>query len=62
MSRNRTAWTVFSPRGVTPTAGETREIRVRSGFDFRPVELPLTNAQLEARAAAFVRKRPTKRG
>jgi hypothetical protein len=60
VSRNRTAWTVFSPRGVTPTASETREIRTRSGFDLRPVELPLTNAELEARAARFVKTHPPK--
>jgi hypothetical protein len=60
VSRNRTAWTVFGPRGVTPTASETNEIRTRSGFDFRPMELPLTNAELEARAARFVKKHPPK--
>jgi hypothetical protein len=60
VSRNRTAWTVFLPRGVKPTAGETREIRARSGFDLRTVELPLTNAQLEARAAAFVKRHPAR--
>lgn len=62
VSRRHTAWTVFAPRGVAPTPAETNEIRQRAGFDFRPVQLPISNAELEARAAAFVRKRPTKQG
>ena len=60
VSRGQTTWTVFSPRGTKPTAHETAEVRQRSGFDMRHVELPLTNPELEARATRFVAKRPTK--
>lgn len=60
VSRHQTAWTVFSPKGTSPTAHEANEVRNASGFDMRHVELPYSNAQLAARAAAFVKKRPVK--
>jgi hypothetical protein len=60
VSRAKTAWTVFSPRGTKPTPLEAHEVRQRSGFDMRHVELPMSNQELAARAAAFVARRPTK--
>jgi hypothetical protein len=61
VSRRQTAWTVFAPKGVKPTDAEAREITRAAGFNFRHVELPLTNAQLEQRAARFVQKHPPRR-
>lgn len=61
VSRRQTAWTVYSPKGVKPTDAEAREISRAAGFNFRHVELPFTNAQLEARAARFVQKHPVRR-
>lgn len=50
VSRNQTAWTVFAPRDVAPTPAHRHEIVKRSGFDFRPAQLPLTNDQLWSHA------------
>lgn len=60
VSRQQTAWTVFAPKGVRPSARHRDEIRTRAGFDFRSAELPLTNDQLWARATSFANKLPQK--